>query len=253
MRIENANNMGAQAPAQMSAGTDSISKNIQSRIQKLQQDLQKLSEDEKMNPKEKMKKKQEIQQQIADLTRELRQHEMELRKEQQQKQNTSMDNQTDPSGTHTKAQNKPGTGFSEESMQVIISAESSMKQARIQGSVATQMKGRAGVLKAEIKQDGDRGNTEAKQQELAEVEHTANKALNQQMQTLSDANRALAEAGTTESTKDKKAETSSAKKDEKTEAAEDKEEKQKTDAAKPQSEDNPESLPENYARVDVRL
>ena len=35
----------------------------------------------------------------------------------------------------------------------MISADSSMKQAKVQGSMATQMEGRAGVLESEIKQD----------------------------------------------------------------------------------------------------
>ena len=47
--------------------------------------------------------------------------------------------------------------MSKDSMQAMISAESAMKQAKVQGSVATKMEGRAGILKAEIKQDAARG------------------------------------------------------------------------------------------------
>lgn len=54
-----------------------------------------------------------------------------------------------------------GNGLSQVSMQAIMSADSSIKQAQVQGSTATKMKGRANVLKAEIKQDG-RKNTEAR-------------------------------------------------------------------------------------------
>ncbi len=36
-------------------------------------------------------------------------------------------------------------------MQAMISADSSMKQAKVQGSMATQMEGKAGVLESEMK------------------------------------------------------------------------------------------------------
>jgi len=49
----------------------------------------------------------------------------------------------------------------------MISADSSMKRAKVQGSMATQMEGRAGVLESEIKQDAGKGNTEKKEEELA--------------------------------------------------------------------------------------
>ncbi len=52
----------------------------------------------------------------------------------------------------------------------MISAESSMKQAKVQGSMATQMEGRAGVLESEIKQDAGKGNTEKKEEELADLQ-----------------------------------------------------------------------------------
>ena len=55
-------------------------------------------------------------------------------------------------------------------MRAMISADSSMKQAKVQGSMATQMEGRAGVLESEIKQDAGKGNTEKKEEELADLQ-----------------------------------------------------------------------------------
>lgn len=244
MRIGNTNSISAGTSAQMPAGTDSISRNIQNQIQKLQQDLQKLSENKDMSPDEKMKKRQEIQQQIADLNRELHQHEIDMRKEQQQSRDVSMDDMLGgKSDVHSKSQAGQSTGFSQESVQVLISAESSMKQARVQGSVATQMKGRAGVLKAEIKTDAAKGgNTAAKQKELAEIEQTAANATSRQMHALSDANAAVEKAkkAENESSKDKNTEKTSSEKNEENETVETTEEKQKEDK-------------ENYTRVDVHL
>ena len=82
--------------------------------------------------------------------------------------------------------------MSKDSMQAMISAESAMKQAKVQGSVATKMEGRAGILKAEIKQDAARGgDVEKKQKELAEVEQKAQAADAAQLTTLAQANQEL--------------------------------------------------------------
>lgn len=82
----------------------------------------------------------------------------------------------------------------------MISADSSMKQAKVQGSVATQMQGRANVLKAEIKQSG---STEAKEAELADLEQKAVNATASQMNTLAEANKAVSEAAAAERTEKK--------------------------------------------------
>lgn len=69
-------------------------------------------------------------------------------------------------------------------------------QAQIQGNVVTRFEGRAGVLKAEIKQGG--GNIEAKEAELAEAEQRAVNATASQMNTLADANQTIEEAAKAE-------------------------------------------------------
>ena len=79
-------------------------------------------------------------------------------------------------------------------MRAMISADSSMKQAKVQGSMATQMEGRAGVLESEIKQDAGKGNTEKKEEELADLQAKAQSATAAQMSSLSDANKSMEEA-----------------------------------------------------------
>ena len=182
---------------------DSVSKNIQNQIANAQKQLQELSSNKEMSVEEKMKKRQEIQQQITDLNNQLRQHQIEQRKEQQVKKSSMNDMLGGSKQTTSKVGNQ-GTGLSQASMKAMISADSAMAQAKIQGSVAGQMEGKAGVLEAEIKLDAARGgNVEKKKEELAEAQQKAAQAESAQMNTLSNANKEL-EAATKVDDKDKK-------------------------------------------------
>ena len=191
MKINGFNGMNTQTGAMgMAQANDSVSKNIQNQIANAQQKLQDLSSNEELSLEDKMKKRQEIQQEITNLNQQLRQHQIEQRKEQQSKK-SSMDDMV--AGTRTTSKNK-GIGLSQASMQAMISADSSMKQAKVQGSMATQMEGRASVLESEIKQDVGKGNTEKKEEELAELQAKAQSATAAQMSTLADANKSVEEA-----------------------------------------------------------
>lgn len=171
---------------------DSVSKNIQNQIANAQKKLQELSSNEELSIEDKMKKRQEIQQEINNLNQQLRQHQMEQRKEQQSKKSSSMDDMV--AGTKNTSAKK-GTGLSQASMQAMISADSSMKQAKVQGSMATQMEGKAGVLESEIKMDKCRGaSTEKKEEELADLQAKAQAATAAQVSTLADANKKMEEA-----------------------------------------------------------
>ena len=157
MKINGFNGTNTQTGVMgMAQANDSVSKNIQNQIANAQQKLQDLSSNEELSLEDKMKKRQEIQQEITNLNQQLRQHQIEQRKEQQSKK-SSMDDMV--AGTKNTSAKK-GTGLSQAGMRAMISADSSMKQAKVQGSMATQMEGRAGVLESEIKQDAGKGNTE---------------------------------------------------------------------------------------------
>lgn len=176
--------------------TDPVSKNIQNQIANAQKQLQEVSASQEMTPEQKMKKRQEIQQEITSLNQQLRQHQIDQRKE-QQAQSKSKDSSVDDmlgggqSAGKAVSENQ-GSGLSQASMKAMMSADSSIKQAQIQGNVATRFEGRAGVLKAEIKQGG--GDVEAKKAELEEVEQKAISATASQMNTLADANQTIEEA-----------------------------------------------------------
>lgn len=174
--------------------TDPVSKNIQTQIANAQKQLQDIAADKEMSAEQKMKKRQEIQQEITSLNQQLRQHQIEQRKEQQsQSKDSSVDDMLggEQSAGKTALENQ-GSGLSQASMKAMMSADSSIKQAQIQGNVATRFEGRAGVLKAEIKQGG--GNIEAKKAEFEEVEQKAMSATASQMKTLADANQTIEEA-----------------------------------------------------------
>ena len=196
MKINGFNGTNTQTGAMgMAQANDSVSKNIQNQIANAQQKLQDLSSNEEMPLEDKMKKRQEIQQEINNLNQQLRQHQIEQRKEQQSKNSSSMDDMV--AGTNNTSKKK-GTGLSKASMQAMISADSSMKQAKVQGSMATQIQGRASVLESEIKQDAGKGNTEKKEEELAELQAKAQSATAAQMSTLADANKSVEEAAKAE-------------------------------------------------------
>ena len=171
----------------MTQGNDSVSKNIQNQIANAQQKLQDLSSNEEMSLEDKMKKRQEIQQEINNLNQQLRQHQIEQRSKQQSKNSSSMDDMV--AGTSNTSKKKD-TGLSQASMQAMICADSSMKQAKVQG--------RASVLESEIKQDAGKGNTEKKEEELAELQAKAQSATAAQMSTLVDANKSVEEVAKAE-------------------------------------------------------
>lgn len=192
MKINGINGANTQVGGMnMMQSNDSVSKNLQSQIANAQKQLQELSANKEMSLEEKMKKRQEIQQQIADLNNQLRQHQIEQRKEQQAKKSSMNDMLGGSKQAAPKAGNQ-GTGLSQASMKAMISADSAMAQAKVQGSVATKMEDRAGVLEAEIKLDQARGDdVEKKKEELAEVQQKAVQAESAQMNTLADANKEL--------------------------------------------------------------
>ena len=231
--------------------SDSYTKNIQRQIADAQQKLQDLSSNEELSLEDKMKKRQEIQQEITNLNQQLRQHQMELRREQQSQKSSSMDDMI--AGTkHTSA--KKGTGLSQASMQAIISADTSMKQANVQGSVAAGLKGRAGVLESEIRQDAGKENTEKKEQELADIQEKVQSATAQQMSLAASANQEIKEAAKADNAEN----TEKTKNTEKTESADKTENTEKTESsdtvelsAKPNEQSTTEQV--GYKPIDIKL
>lgn len=233
--------------------TDPVSKSIQNQIANKQKELQELASDDKMTPEEKMKKRQEIQQEINTLNQQLRQHQITQRKEQQEKAASSKNEASENQNPRAAQSGKKGNGLSQTSMQAIISADSSMKQAQVQGSVATQMEGRAGVLEIEIKQDEARGgSTEAKKQELAEVSQKAGDAASAQMSTLAEANQAIKDAKEADSRVEK--ENTNGENKDKIDTIEENKKGENEKEEKKVSEDTTEQTQQiSYTPIDIRL
>lgn len=194
MTINGINGVNTQSgQAGMKQAMDTYSRNLQNRIANAQKQLQELSSKEDMSPEEKVKKRQEIQQQINDLNMQLRQHQMEQRKE-KQANSSSMSSTGNAGNAKVKS---TSAGLSQANMTAIISADNSIKQAKIQGDVAARMEGRAGVLKSEIK-NSHGGNVEKKQEELADIEQKAQSAAESQLSTIAGVNKTMKEAEKTE-------------------------------------------------------
>lgn len=204
MTVGKTNGIGNMQSGQpgMAETMDAVSQNIKSQIADAQMRLREVASDKEMTSEQKMKKRMEIQQEINNLNTQLRQHQIEKRKEQQQS-NSAME---DTLGAKRKeeAEQKEKQGMSTAGMQAIISAESTMKQAKVQGGVATKLGGKGNTLETEIKIDASRGNsTEKKEEELAEVRKREQTAVTSQMSSLADANETLKEAGEDEQLADK--------------------------------------------------
>lgn len=88
----------------------------------------------------------------------------------------------------------PGAGMQKMPMHSLVSASASIDRIKVQGAVKSQMGGKAGVLRAEIKIDAEHGNVEKKMEELADIEAKAEKVGNMQMNAISDVNRELRES-----------------------------------------------------------
>jgi len=186
---------------------DAVSKRLQQQIDNAQKKLQEISGNSEMSTEEKMKMRQEIQKEIADLNSQLRQHQMELRRKEmeetrkKQAENTSEAEQSCHSRTGKGKNESVDVQISAEGMQAMISAEGAMKQAKVQGSTANAMEGRANVLEIEIQLDSARnGDTSAKEAQLADVRQKAQEATASQMSTLAEVGEILSKADTSADT-----------------------------------------------------
>lgn len=202
MKISGTNSVNAAAgvigmDAGIGAQADPMVRDLQRQIEDLQNRMKELSSRPELTAEMKAKKRQEIQKQISDLEMQLRQRQIEVKREAMMKKRQENNSMDEMLGTKQQAKKsgKQSTGLSAGSMEALISADSSMKQADVHGSVARTMEGKAGVLEAEIKQDSAMGCKPAgKEEALAEVQAKANEATSSQMGALAQANEAAQKA-----------------------------------------------------------
>ena len=209
MKVNGTNGINISAAALgMEAGggqADPQVKELQSQIQNLQKQLKELSANREMPAETKSKKRQDIQKQISDLEAQLRQRQRGVKHEEamkkQQKKEGSLDEMLGGSPRTKKGGKKQGAGVSAGSMEALISADASLKQADVHGSTAQKMEGRAGVLEAEIQMDsmcGGASAVETKKEQLAEARAKAAEATSAQMGALAQATEEAKKAGEAE-------------------------------------------------------
>ena len=202
MKINGTSGAGITAGAiNMDAGiggqTDPMVRDLQRQIEDLKNRMKELSSNAEMPPEIKSKKRQELQKQISDLEIQLRQRQMEVKREEAMKKHQKNYSMDEMLGTKHQAgkSDKQSAGLSTSSMEAMISADMSMKQAEIHGSTARKMEGKVGVLEAEIKQDSAMGAAPVgKEEALAGAQAKANEATAAQMGSLAQANKAVKKA-----------------------------------------------------------
>ena len=206
---ENAIN-GQSFQIKKDTANDSFSKGINNQIAGVQKQLQSLSENKEMSLEDKMKKRQELQKQINELQNQLRQHEIEKRREESEKKKAEKESLS--GGTDKGKEN--AAGLSEASMKGMLSADSAMKEARVQGAVKTGLKDKAGVLKSEIETDKSKGRSvEKKEKELEETLDRTDNVSASQMNSLSKAQEELRTANEKVKSEEKASEKESDKDD----------------------------------------
>ena len=185
MTVSGVSEVGSSVQAKMpQLGNDPVSKELEKQIAEAKQAMQALSTAEGKSPEEKMQERQELQKKITSLEQQLRQHQIEQRKEQQ-----NAKNEVDELTGADRRQNQDGDEavFSKEGMNALVSADSAIKQAKVQGRVSRQLEAQANSLRTEIKLDGGRGNAEKKEEALADLEQRAVSAKQAQGETLAEA------------------------------------------------------------------
>ncbi len=202
------NGVQAAQPA-ANQSSDALSKSLQKQIAEKQSQMQELSANQELSVEEKMKKRQELQQQIFELQNQLRQHEIELRKEAQASQGNEMEEMLGGKRETKQAASEDGKqapAVSQEGMAAMISADSAVSQAKVQGSVGKKMKGEARNLRTEAKLDGGRGgNTEGKLAAAATLEQKASQVEASQVKGLNEASQKISDATKTDSKKTEEA------------------------------------------------
>ena len=197
---------GAGMSPGMGEPMDEVGKGLQRQIEELQRQMKELSANQEMTPDMKMKKRQELQKQISELQIQLRQHQMEVKREEARKkeEKASGDDVLNPTKGMEQKQSQ-SAGLSAGSMEAMISADASMKQAGIHGSTAAHAENRAGILEAAINRDkgGPGDATAAKEAELVETKALADKATTSQMESLAKANEIMQDASEAEKDNEK--------------------------------------------------
>lgn len=139
---------------------DPLIKSIEKQIDIVQKRLDKLSENKELSIEESMKRRQKLEKQLDTLQKELSQRQLEVQREKQVKEKSKV-NET---------QDNSSQAIHNETNEKLTKADTTLKHLGTLRSTQVAMKGRARVLKSEIKTDQARGiSTESKEEELEKI------------------------------------------------------------------------------------
>ncbi|MCI1958557.1 MAG: FlxA-like family protein [Clostridia bacterium] len=178
---------------------DSCLKSIQKQIEDVQKKLQNLADNDKMSPQEKMVMQKELQQQLQDLNKQAAQRRMAIMQENSAK---LTDNSQANSATGKKEVQNYDV-IENSTMQGLINAGVSMKQASTAHSVKTNLDGKVNTLKSEIQFNSAMGkSTDIKESELADTNARVNIASSNMISKLSDSNKKIENAKDNDESRD---------------------------------------------------
>lgn len=207
VKVQGIGNAGAEVMenVRMSGNSDAQIKSIERQIAAAQKELQELSSNKELSMEQKMERRKEINQQIMDLQNQLRARQIELRRERQQTEGATMEELSGGKRAQGEADGGVSVGISKAGMEAMISADTAMNQAGVLGQVKNKLEGQADILKSEIATDGARGaNVEDKEKALADLEQRAETAGKDQIESLAQAGREIAETNSSAEESDRK-------------------------------------------------
>lgn len=177
----------------MPAAVDSESKALQKQIEEKQKELKELSSKEDIPLEEKVKQKQQLQQEITQLEAQLRMHQQEIKQQRGQensKQDLIASGGDKQSLAASMSLSSEGTAMA--GMESLLSAHSSLKQAKVQQRVSRDLQANARVLESEIKQDKNLGaSVEKKEEQLEDLSQRSSDAMGYAAAALNQANEAV--------------------------------------------------------------
>lgn len=230
MTIQGMNPTNQSSIFMPASGGDQESKALQKEIDEKQKELKELSQNEDIPLEEKVKQKQKLQQEISQLEAQLKMHQQEMKQQKQQEsatQNPMSSGGDRQSLAVSMSLSSEGTAMS--GMESLLSAHSSLKQAKVQQGVSKSLHADARILESEIKQDKGNGmNVEQKEEQLEKLNQRSSDAMNLAASSLQAANQSVKETKAGDGKQDDKGENTGTKREEEEEklAKDDKQSKQ---------------------------
>ncbi len=235
MKIDGKTNLAANDSISGKQGGNSEADAIKREIKRVQDQITDLANNKDLSIEEKRNKKKALTEQLTNLNKQLVDIQIEQQKVEQEKRLAEIQKRAEETAIKQKEENKEKGGLSSVSVQAILSASSSINEARSINHVRTKMIGDAHELEGTIAISKSKGqDTTGLQYELSELKKKIGDVTTSVIEKYSEANESMKAA--------LKLENEAVKKEKDRDAVEDKDQ----DAEEAQNAD-PDSDPENAA------